>query len=185
MIRALLSLRGEIGKLVTQLLNKLTFNNFAAHWIPPICIIMLYYIICDIFYKIYIMYYIICDYNVSSFISLQYELIGDNTATQFFSVNENNGQLTVSRPLSQSSASSFTLVARAYDGGVPPNEDFTVFTLTMDENLNPPVINPLTYTTTINETHDIGMLTHTQVSTYIRSHECFQLHKNLLLLDKN
>ena len=86
----------------------------------------------------------------------QYELIGDSTALQFFSVNENNGQLTVRRPLSQSSVSTFILVARAYDGGEPPKEDFTTFTLTMDENLHPPVINPLTYTTTINETHDIG-----------------------------
>lgn len=75
---------------------------------------------------------------------------------QFFSVNEDNGQLTVRRPLSQSPTATFTLVARAYDSGVPALEDITVFTLSMDQNQHPPVINPLTYTTTINETHDIG-----------------------------
>lgn len=87
---------------------------------------------------------------------MQYELLGTDVALQLFSVNPDNGALTVRQPLLSTPLAAFTLVVRAYDSGQPAKDDITTFTLTMNQNKFPPIINPLTYSVTINETHDIG-----------------------------
>lgn len=75
---------------------------------------------------------------------------------EYFTLDQNSGRLTVKKPISSSSTASFTVVARAYDLGVPAKDDITTFIVSTDQNQHPPVISPLTYTVTINETHDLG-----------------------------
>lgn len=86
----------------------------------------------------------------------QYELLGPATTLEYFAVDENTGRVTVKKPLSGAPTGSFTVVARAFDAGQPPKDDITTFFITTDQNQHDPVIEPLTYSETINETLDPG-----------------------------
>ena len=83
-------------------------------------------------------------------------MLGTEAAKSYFTLDAESGHVTLKQSLISAPSAAFTLVARAYDAGQPPKYDITTFTLSMDENKNPPIISPLTYVTRINETHDIG-----------------------------
>ncbi|KAJ8319080.1 hypothetical protein KUTeg_004171 [Tegillarca granosa] len=94
--------------------------------------------------------------TVAPFNTVRYTLIGDDTATAYFQINSNNGQISVKSSIATDTKLFYTLRVMAMDGGTPVLSDTKTLQINVRRNLNPPTFPQQNYVTTIFETQRLG-----------------------------
>lgn len=113
------------------------------------------------------------------FSTLIYDIIGDDNAPVYFSINTVTGAVSALPNLFSDTTTMYRLRVRARDGGSPSCERYEVLTIHVQRNEHPPTWVPRgDFTTTILETHSI-LSPITQVSagdqdTNVRT-RCFRI----------
>ncbi|XP_046579033.1 protocadherin Fat 4-like [Haliotis rubra] len=92
---------------------------------------------------------------------VQYSLIGDDNAPNFFTINPVTGEIATRATISSDTSPSYRLRVMSYDGGNPSRNTYEVVTLTVDRNLFAPAwLSPsgpgFTAATTIFESADFN-----------------------------
>ncbi|VDI54527.1 Hypothetical predicted protein, partial [Mytilus galloprovincialis] len=89
---------------------------------------------------------------------VKYEIIGDDKAPAYFKIDENTGLIQVRASLAGINDEIFYVRVRAYDNGSPPMGNTTVVTVTVERNLQAPVLgDPTVITVRIPETQELGL----------------------------
>ncbi|XP_060080745.1 protocadherin Fat 4-like, partial [Ylistrum balloti] len=89
--------------------------------------------------------------------TIKYEAIGNYPAPSFFSVNEDNGQITLQKSLLTPDAvlyNQFMYLVVAYDSARPDKQDTATVEITITRNTNPPIWTLPAYGASIREDHD-------------------------------
>ncbi|KAL3878038.1 hypothetical protein ACJMK2_035674 [Sinanodonta woodiana] len=87
---------------------------------------------------------------------IRYSLIGTRESLTYFAINDVSGDVYLNRSLVGVSSSIFTLNVVASDNGVPPKQNSTVFTITINHNQNCPIFSPKYYQAFIAENTALG-----------------------------
>ncbi|XP_055954920.1 protocadherin Fat 4-like [Patella vulgata] len=93
--------------------------------------------------------------STAIFSTVTYELIGDDDVASFFSLNPNNGIITINSDLTRADKNQYTARIVAKDGGNPARSAVTTAKINILRNLNSPVFDSLTYSNRILETRAI------------------------------
>ncbi|XP_076458559.1 protocadherin Fat 1-like [Babylonia areolata] len=104
--------------------------------------------------------------QLNTFESVQFDIIGDDAAPVYFSVEPFSGIVRVASDLSVNTDSIYYVRFRARDNGQPtPRSNTTLLTVTILRNLAPPVFNPIQYTGVISDTTPLGTIITTVTAT--------------------
>ena len=87
--------------------------------------------------------------------SVKYEIVGEGSATFFFSV-DTDGQVSVRQPLTSDTATRYKISVVAYGSCDPALRDYAAITVTVVRNAHPPVFNMDVYDVSISENDVIG-----------------------------
>ena len=87
---------------------------------------------------------------------MTYELIGDDSATNYFAIDSGSGQVTLRRSLLRDSELQYNLRVRVSDNGVVPRTDVCVVPVTINRNQNAPAFETRKYEVEILYTHGLG-----------------------------
>ncbi|WAQ95445.1 FAT4-like protein [Mya arenaria] len=87
---------------------------------------------------------------------VKYRLVGANTALNYYQVNENTGEISLTQSVESDTTTVYTLIIQAYDNGIPALYDTETVTVTVTRNTQPPTFSQQDYDTTILETQVLG-----------------------------
>ncbi|XP_041364041.1 cadherin-23-like [Gigantopelta aegis] len=87
---------------------------------------------------------------------LTYSIIGDDTASNIFSINSATGVITASNAIRTDTSLSYRIRVEVSDDGSPRRTDLTLVYVNMTRNLFSPEFRPVTYNTILEETHAVG-----------------------------
>ena len=88
---------------------------------------------------------------------MRYEIIGDDSASTYFGINRENGEVSLKASVNNDVATEYKVRVRVSDGGTPPRTDVTVVTVSVQRNLQAPVFQPNSYEAAILETQNVGV----------------------------
>lgn len=91
------------------------------------------------------------------FNKVKYDIIGDDSASTFFAINPDNGEVTLKGSVNSDVATEYKVRLRVQDGGTPPKSDVAVLSVSVQRNLNAPVFQPNQYEAAILETQNVGV----------------------------
>ncbi|KAK3089813.1 hypothetical protein FSP39_006721 [Pinctada imbricata] len=95
--------------------------------------------------------------TLSPFNVVRYSIIGDDSATNFFAINEVQGNVSLRSSVNFDSTSNYKIRVLAYDGGIPSLSATATIDVLVQRNLFAPVFNPINYNVTIYETQALGV----------------------------
>ncbi|KAI0235644.1 Cadherin-99C [Lamellibrachia satsuma] len=69
---------------------------------------------------------------------IRYEIIGDDTAPNYFSINPESGEVKLKKKVETDTLTGYQVRVRAFDNGSPPKSDIAVVKVTVNRNLHSP-----------------------------------------------